>query len=942
VRNLVALFFFVPTLCLAQHPSYWSINSDQGLPSLKVYDLLEDSLGVVWAGTSEGLVHYDGLWLNTLKSPNARSQDRSMLQIGADGMVWSINFAGEIYLANYERMYDFPHLGKLVTEKIVDFEKVGDKFYFMSKRELLESNLKGGEARIIRKAKAEENYYGIAGNRFLHSSLGLTDLRSNTTSSHLDEHSKNLSTGRKSDYRYYYASGKVERLSETGPDEILSSLHRVSGPVPLITGVRETSAGAWIMTYDGAYLIEKDQWLFPGVPISDVIETRDGAHWFSTLTDGIHVIPDLELKRYSREPDDLPTQRFNKVAALPNGQFVATDNNGMALLIHPEKGVIASFKAELTRQSEALFIDTVHQRILAGFGDLYLLDMFTLKQLDRLVCNVKSIALKGDSLMVVNGSFLTAIRYDGNRFGGWKNSHSHPAYFQNLVDKKQNEWLLTDEGLLTSGKPLTVDGAPNFRSGLLGQSDNGHVFLSNRKDSLAEMGGPQLKKWWVIPPEVRQDGMVRAVAGNTDHLFVLLSNTLLKLETRSGTWQRLGTSEGLPSTDLKDLCIQNKRVWVATFNGLYSIPIERNVRSLPPKVQLRMLRVNGETVPISDNLVFKHDQNDIEIILRGISTKSRGNIRFAYILEGSMDDYEVNQNNAIIRFRALAPGDYALDVFAFDVNGIPSEEHQRLHFSILQPWYLTWPFIILVSVLLIAIVSVVFLFRIRYINQRNSQVLERSKLMEDLRASQMTALRAQMNPHFMFNVLNSIQGLFTLGKTEKANEVLSRFSDLMRSILDVSDQNSITLDKELELIELYLELESVRFGDEFSYQIHVSPTIETAKLQVPSLLIQPYVENAVKHGLLHRKGLKRLEMTIETDNRQTMLIVGIVDNGVGREKAAALRKKGHRSFANEASSSRLDLLNTENERKIGVEIIDKKDEAGNATGTLVRLRIPLM
>jgi signal transduction histidine kinase/ligand-binding sensor domain-containing protein len=917
------------------------LGSEQGLPSLKVYDLMEDSLGVMWAGTSEGLVHYDGLWLNTLKSPTAISQDRSMLQLGDNGMVWSINFAGEVFLADYERMYDFPHLRETVSEKIMTLERVGDKLYFMSKKELVETDLSGKNAVITRKAEDNERFYGFAGNRFLHSSLGLTDLKLNSRTIHPDRNPFNLSAGKESDYRYYYTTGKVERVSQSGTQELVASLQRKGGAIPLITGVRETSAGIWILTYDGAYLIGKDQWLFPGIPISDVVETTDGAHWFSTLTDGIHVIPDLELKRYGREPDGLPTQRFNKVAALPNGNIIATDNNGVALLIHPDKGVLATFKAEFTRESEAVFVDTVHQRLLVAFGDLYLLEMTTLKQLDHLVGNVKSITLKGDSLVIVNASFLTSLKYDGNRFGEAKNTDPPPSFYQNLVDGNGNDWLLSDQGLLVGRKLWKGDGTLRFSPKLMGRSETGHVFLSNRKDSIAEMDGDNVKNWWLIPPELRQGAMVRAMAGNADNLFVLLSNAVLKMETRTGEWQRLGSSDGLPSTDLKDMTISNDRIWIATFNGLYSILMERKTRLSPPKVQLRMLRVNGENVPITENLEFEHDRNDIEVVLRGISTNSRGRIQFAYLLEGMMNNYEISPNNAVIRFRSLAPGEYSLDVFALDVNGTPSTEHQRLQFTVLQPWYLTWPFIIFASVLLIVIVSAIFLFRIRYINQRNSQELERSRLMEDLRASQMTALRAQMNPHFMFNVLNSIQGLFTLGKAEKANEVMSRFSDLMRSILDVSDQNTIGLDKELELIGLYLELEAVRFGDEFHYRLEVAQDIDPKKMEVPSLLIQPYVENAVKHGLLHRRGAKSLLVSLILIENEKMLEVRIDDNGIGREKAGELRSEKHRSFATQASSSRLDLLNAENTHKIGVEIIDKTDESGNATGTLVILRIPV-
>jgi len=122
---------------MAQHPSYWTISSEQGLPSLKVYDLLEDSLGVVWAGTSEGLVHYDGLWLQSLRTESARSQDRSMLQLGANGKVWSLNFAGELFVADYESMRPDSVPSGLITSKINYLERNGDALYYMTRNEVL-------------------------------------------------------------------------------------------------------------------------------------------------------------------------------------------------------------------------------------------------------------------------------------------------------------------------------------------------------------------------------------------------------------------------------------------------------------------------------------------------------------------------------------------------------------------------------------------------------------------------------------------------------------------------------------------------------------------------------------------------------------------------------------------------------------------------------------
>ena len=943
VRRLLGfLLFLLPVFSMAQHPSYWTLSSEQGLSSLKVYDLLEDSLGVVWAGTSEGLVHYDGLWLQTLRTESARSQDRSMLQLGPNGRVWSINFAGELFIANYESMERYQVPENLVSSKISYIERIGEDLYYMTRNEILQSDLSGENFSVFRKSEKDAPFYGMSAPNLAISANGLLDLKTGNLLAKKEEAASTICASNGKVYQYYYITGTVLELSAEDTDTIVKNLNRSKGPTPLITGVRNTSSGTWIMTYDGIYLVEEEKWLFPSMPVSDVIETQDGAHWFSTLTDGIHVVSDLDLERYGREPDGLPTQRFNRVRKLSNGNVVATDNNGMAVLIHPEKGVLATFKAEFTRESEALAIDTVNNRILAAFGDLYLLDATTLKQLYKLSGNVKSIAIKAGKISIVDGPNIKTLAYNGKQFGSeLEVMDVEPTVYQNAIDKQGNQWLLTAAGVLVDGLELTVPKTSIFKSSLMATASDGRVYLTDRKDSILIAENGKFHHWLTIPKTERQTASVRGMAASETELFVLLSNALLIHNLNSGNWQRIGHGEGLPSTDLKDVTIDNQHAWIATFNGLYSIPLVRTKTSLSPIVQLRGIKVNGKTISDSSKLKFEHNENDIEILLRGVSTKSRGRIQFAYNLKGLMDDFEVNENGSVLRFRALAPGDYELDVFALDVNGVQSEKQLNLKFIILKPWYATWPFFLLMAILLIVIVSALFLFRIRYINQRSTRQLENSRLKEDLRASQLTALRAQMNPHFMFNVLNSIQGLFTIGRTEKANEVLSRFSDLMRSILDVSDQNTIGLDKELELIGLYLELEAVRFGDDFHYQLEVAETIDPKNVKVPSLLIQPYVENAVKHGLLHRKGKKELSVIVSLLENEMMLEVRIDDNGVGREKAGQLRENKHRSFANQASSSRLDLLNVENAHKIGVEIIDRLDEAGNALGTLIVLRIPL-
>jgi anti-sigma regulatory factor (Ser/Thr protein kinase) len=912
------LLWLVPTAVLAQHPSFWTLDNGQGLPSLKVYDLMEDSLGMMWMGTSEGLAHYDGLRLEVLHTIGARADDRSILHPSTDGRVWSINFRGEIFLADYDTMVAMPQVLEGLTGKVLALERKGDSLLILTDRELAICAAHGSAARVIARAQKNDRFLSSAKDEWILSPRGLLSIRDGSFRPNQTDLSSHIQQTGGRVLRFYKNKSIVTHVHSQGEDTLLNNLRRDAAFVPMITGVRTTTVGTWILTYDGAFLLEERSWVFPKMPISDVVEARDGSHWFATLTDGVKVIPNLALRRYAKDPDGLPTERFNRIRHLPDGNIVASDNNGMLVLLHQQKGLLASFRAEIDRESEVLEVDTVHGRILVAFGDLYLLDMGTLRLLDTRKGNFKSIAITDGTVHVVNSPHRQRMTYDGRSFGKLETvSEAGTQAFSVMADAKGNIWWLTDEGVLTNGQPRippSLGGGQGevFRGEVfrnITQTPDGRIVLSGPSDSIAIILQNGEMEWIEVPRHITEGRRIRTHAVSGDRLFVLMSDAIGAFDFKKNEWTRIAGGSGLPATDLRDLRIRDGEIWIASFNGLYAMSIHAEQRSCPPKVMLRSVRVNGQERMVTSLSSLRFDENDIELVLRGISTGSRGKIRFAYRLNGSDDEFEVSTMDGTLRFRALAPGSYRVEAIAIAANGERSPEPLVLDFTIAKPWYATWPFFAAMALLLVAVVSVAFLLRIRLINRRNSEQMERTSLMGDLRQSRLTALRAQMNPHFMFNVLNSVQGLFNIGRTEKANEVLARFSDLMRTVLDMSGSELIPLSQELELIDLYLELEAVRFGDSFTYAVTVADGIDPEQISVPSMLIQPYAENAVKHGLLHRKGEKRLDISVEKE--KDVLKITIDDNGVGRQAAAELRKSHHRPFATEATSSRVELLNAD-------------------------------
>jgi LytS/YehU family sensor histidine kinase len=198
-----------------------------------------------------------------------------------------------------------------------------------------------------------------------------------------------------------------------------------------------------------------------------------------------------------------------------------------------------------------------------------------------------------------------------------------------------------------------------------------------------------------------------------------------------------------------------------------------------------------------------------------------------------------------------------------------------------------------------------------------------------------------MNPHFIYNVLNTVQGLLYDNRKTEVGNLLGNFSDLMRKTLQASDQQLQSLREEIENISLYLELEKARFDKDFEYVIEVNLIDDPSDLIIPSMLLQPFAENAVKHGLMHKSGKKLLNIKfVQTEDG---LNVYVEDNGIGRKHSMQINQRNKnkpQSFATKAIAERIELFNRLYKLKITQKVVDKYDNQNNPMGTSIHLFIP--
>ena len=285
---------------------------------------------------------------------------------------------------------------------------------------------------------------------------------------------------------------------------------------------------------------------------------------------------------------------------------------------------------------------------------------------------------------------------------------------------------------------------------------------------------------------------------------------------------------------------------------------------------------------------------------------------------------------------SLSSGEYNVQ---FKLNNVLI--HEYVQFTIKKPWYLQYWVIgfFVFSIFLLA--YLIYKNRIKESKKENDVLLEKTKLEKDLRQSLLSSIKSQMNPHFLFNALNTIQSYIITEDKENASNYLSKFSKLTRKILDMSDKETITLQEEIDALILYVELEKMRF-DDLNFTIEFEKDFNANKILIPSMIIQPYVENAIKHGLLHKEGDKQLFIKITKNH--TTLFIQIEDNGIGRRLSEQINKNksnNHLSFASNANLKRIELLNIE-KNEIGIEYIDKQNENDESdTGTIVNIKLPI-
>ena len=348
-----------------------------------------------------------------------------------------------------------------------------------------------------------------------------------------------------------------------------------------------------------------------------------------------------------------------------------------------------------------------------------------------------------------------------------------------------------------------------------------------------------------------------------------------------------------------------------------------------------------------EDLQLAFNNNYITFQFIGITTNRPKEVRYRYFLDGLDENWSTITDKPEATYNDLPPGNYTFKVKAVNGEGYWSNEY-NYPFTIRAPWWQTLWFRIALSICLVALFYGLLRWRFHQKFRIQLENSEKEKRLAELQLKttelEMQALRAQMNPHFIFNSLNAINRFILQNNKARASEYLTKFSRLVRLILQNSQASLITLESEIESLELYLEMEVLRFNYHFAYKISFPNDLDIEVLKVPPLIIQPYAENAIWHGLMNKeeKGHLGIEIYLQDDN---ILCCKITDDGIGRKKAAELKSKSgstHKSMGMRITADRIAMLQQNKQSEATIKITDLTLPDGSAGGTEVLLKIPVL
>ncbi len=957
---LTIIFLSLKVLgAFAQMPySIW-LNQTNGLPSNSVYDVMQDSKGFIWFATDAGLFRYDGHEYQAYYSNEQTSLSGSSIREDSKGRIWYENFDGYLYYVENDSLHSLSqnkpiaYIPISLTEKyLLILQKEGIDVYDIATLKHLKTLTLSNQFAVIEHCASslQENFFILDGIIYKIDK----DLKVKHTT-YLQEKSKELK-------QIFFHQGKIYVLGRYNQqkkiwvfDTDLQFLETL--PIPEITTsinyANFLKDELWIHTPKGTFcytLVPNFRFFkvyFEDKSISAVLKDRQNNYWFSTTNQGVLLVADLEHLF-------LPLNAYlpYRITNIGKDFLIATKKG--ELILYDENFSIKKILKKLTDNTEIYYLhyDTLSGDIFfssKGFTHLpqkeYKQKRFfeiAIKDMVRIDEKYYAFAASGYCGLISFGDNSSTSEWDkGDVYTKAMPSYSVIQMVGRSRGKgvaynpeKNTIYFATNLGLfkVTPEKvqELIFDDNSFYASKLFFAHQTLYA-LSTKGNFYAIENETQLKNLNHLFEAGNNE--IRIVKKFDSNLYILTNRGLFIWDLLRDKIKMIDVH--INAYEVNDFTVSGDFIILLNGEGVTRISfLKKSPERVSPILQLRNFIVNDIPRRIQEKIYLKYNENNINI---GVSVLDFGSARtnnlYYRLNKGAWK--ELSERN--LNFEALQAGNYFLE---FKLNeGITP---QSINFIISAPFWKTGWFWAFVAFLVMTAGFFYYRLKIKDLRKQNFLLQEKIILEQQLNKSVLKSIKSQMNPHFFYNALNTIQAYIFTNDKMKANSYLAKFSKLTRLVLEQSEKETISIVEEIETLQLYLELEKMRFKDNFTYSIDTEALTHRDTIELPPMIIQPYVENAIKHGLLHKETDRSLEITFQEKVQEKELCVIIEDNGIGRKRSQELnqiKSEKHKSFATQANEKRLEILNRATTKKLGVEIIDKY-EGDMPTGTKVILSIP--
>lgn len=991
----------------AQESYYRHFDLADGLPSMEVYYAYQDSRDFMWFCTDRGVLRYDGRNFENL-SAKAQVPDQTIFEVHEDqsgnlifstitGRIYGYQYSTGIFqeleitqdfkqeLSAQKSYLGFDSQGQVVVAKhqngIYTFpwdqpQKVEKQPFDPNINTLVVKELRPGkfvstwyERDIEMIAQGQVTLFNRSDNL-----ASLNTLRVEFLDGTISEMPLGLTMFRHNELRYIYPTKDGRLLLSVGNQVLLLDDRKVISRLQfkgLVTGFHYSQQSDQLVVAFNkrkvqAFQLEGDSLKAKAVLLDGVFGThptvdREGGLWVPTVGSGLYYFPhEGRVKEWKHYPDRLSLLDHE---AFGSYHFMSFEG-GPLYRMHEDRGFKLLSSPDLETGKVSRVGHVSEGLVLVKSDDFHGKFSFSYPEFEYQEMGMFNMNSNPEFSVLVDGPWILQVMDYTQSFFAEKRHYKLIKYNYRTKQVKLSDPIYRPTKRITDfcrWNDRYYWGSPD---GLYSVDTNLQGF---RRETMFEQRVQHLVSGEDLWIATRNQGVFRFTKGGElqtfDQARGLLDNLCngLYMDPEGRVWISTARGVGLIQKSPSDLgqfeiidvtaklgieqgfvqtCFTHKgRLWMFGQKGFFMAPLRDVFKAKAAyNLVLSELRINQkEQSPLALNRL-KYNQNFIDFSVHALSFISPGPTRLRYRLDGLSQQW-IETSHDVFSFTDLSPGKYALEVQQLQENNCWSDSQVLSTFNIIPAWWQSIWFKLISALLVLGLLYGVIRWRL-------NQNFHRRMLAGSLVEAQRKAFALQMNPHFLFNALNSLQKFITYKENQKASKFLAEVSNLLRQVINNSESTYISLKEEIDAVDSYLTLEKQRFGDRLDFDIKVEASVDVQKIKVAPLLIQPLVENAIWHGIMPLKEGGRVDIHVYAD--ELYLYVEVEDNGIGRVASKKMKSKdkfvalNHTSIGLRNTRERILLESEQMELHGDLTIVDLTDLQGVSKGTKVVLKYPLI